>query len=231
MDRELDERLVSEHPILFGDRYGSMRVTAMCWGFDVGNGWYDLLKEAADKLEPLCHEWNEKYKNLEKPWYKPIRNIIARTAEFRTLWMILYHTTQFLNPDIFNSPIYYYGGPPRAAQVKEKFGTLRFYMTHSSDEMEAIIDEAERKSAITCEACGKPGKVVGGGWLYCRCRECFDKLLAEGYTLGNYDEREEIDDDLRQFGDNVDSVGGHAGGVADLEVPPGEAADEDQTGC
>ncbi len=59
----------------------------------------------------------------------------------------------------------------RAAQVKEKFGTLRFYMTTHNDEIEAWIDEAEDESARTCEECGEPGKLRGKGWLYTACDE------------------------------------------------------------
>lgn len=61
---------------------------------------------------------------------------------------------------------------PRASQVKEKFGTLRFYMTHSTDEMEDLIDEAERKTAITCETCGAPGETTNNGWVFTLCEGC-----------------------------------------------------------
>jgi len=61
---------------------------------------------------------------------------------------------------------------PRAMQVKEKYGTLRFYMTTSTAEMESLIDEAESKSAKTCEDCGAIGKLRGGGWLRTLCNKC-----------------------------------------------------------
>ena len=59
----------------------------------------------------------------------------------------------------------------KASQVKEKFGTLRFYMTQETPEMTAAIDEAEYASAHTCETCGKPGKLMGGSWIKCVCSE------------------------------------------------------------
>lgn len=191
MKPELDAQLVKDHPILFASRYADMRTTAMCWGFECGDGWYGLLKEAADKLEPLCRADYEKYAPLEKAWYKHIRNGIAFTAKVPFIFSVLYKIVNSIQPNVYNSPLYYYGGPPRALQVKEKFGTLRFYMTHQTEEMDAIITEAERKSSVTCEECGKPGKVIGGGWLYCRCRECYQKLIDQGYMCGDYDEREE----------------------------------------
>ena len=59
----------------------------------------------------------------------------------------------------------------RAAQVKEKFGGLRFYMTSYTDTMHDIIHEYEEKSYITCEVCGEPGTTRRGGWIKTLCDE------------------------------------------------------------
>jgi hypothetical protein len=66
----------------------------------------------------------------------------------------------------------YEGYHPRALQVKEKYGTLRFYMTTETDEMSSLIDEAELKSAVVCEDCGSTGKLRGGGWARTLCDDC-----------------------------------------------------------
>lgn len=63
------------------------------------------------------------------------------------------------------------------SQVKEKYGTLRFYLSLSSDEMEAEIRVAEERSARTCEQCGGLGELrstssTGYGWLYTACDQC-----------------------------------------------------------
>lgn len=50
-------------------------------------------------------------------------------------------------------------GWPRALQVKEKYGTLRFYSMPARDEFSKLIDEAEKDSARTCELCGGPGRL------------------------------------------------------------------------
>ena len=66
-----------------------------------------------------------------------------------------------------------------ATQVKEKFGTLRFYFSAPTDEaMDAadqFIDQAEAESATTCEQCGGPGKMSEGYWLCVRCDACNQK--------------------------------------------------------
>lgn len=183
MNAELDAELCRKYPILFGDRRAPMQVTCMCWGFSCGDGWYQLLDEAASKLEPLCREIYEKEVVKEKSYYKYIRNAIAPFARLpkplNILWTLLYKMVDFIQPNVYGNAIYYYGGPPcRASQVKEKFGTLRFYMTGQTKEMDAIIEEATRKSAVTCEDCGKKGKLYAKGWCVVRCVSCKKKRDA-----------------------------------------------------
>ncbi len=50
MNTKLDAKLCKKYPNLYRDRGESMQNTAMCWGFQRGDGWYDLLREAAEKL-------------------------------------------------------------------------------------------------------------------------------------------------------------------------------------
>jgi len=56
-------------------------------------------------------------------------------------------------------------------QVKEKFGTLRFYYTGGDEYIHGLVSMAESMSAITCETCGKPGTQTGGGWIKTVCIE------------------------------------------------------------
>lgn len=48
----------------------------------------------------------------------------------------------------------------RYLQIKEKFGGLRVYVTKDRPEVDALILEAEREAAETCEKCGAPGKLM-----------------------------------------------------------------------
>jgi hypothetical protein len=57
-------------------------------------------------------------------------------------------------------------------QVMEKFGTLRFYVSHHSDPIDERIAEATRESISTCEVCGVPGKQrETNGWFQTVCDE------------------------------------------------------------
>jgi hypothetical protein len=58
-----------------------------------------------------------------------------------------------------------------ALQVKEKYGTLRFYVSYYTEDLDEIIQRVEQQSACTCETCGAPGKLHGTVWLYTACDE------------------------------------------------------------
>jgi hypothetical protein len=61
-------------------------------------------------------------------------------------------------------------------QVKEKLGTLRFYVSHHSDAINERIADASKESSRTCEVCGQPGKQrKTGGGLRAVCDEHYDQ--------------------------------------------------------
>lgn len=109
-----------------------------------------LYAARGDSMTVTCMCWGFECGN---GWYKIIKDLSAKLES-----MIEQYKKDHPNEEW-----------PRAAQVKEKYGTLRFYMTHSTDEMEKAIREAEELSAKTCEVCGKPGKYYADGWCKVRC--------------------------------------------------------------
>lgn len=115
MNKENTEYLVKTYPHLYGGYGKPMSETAMCWGFDCGDGWFDIIDKLSAKLEAI--------------------------------------------------------GGIEASQVKEKCGSLRFYIWSGTDEAYDLIDEAEEESCRTCEECGKPGYSMGDGWIRTRCNE------------------------------------------------------------
>ena len=126
MKRELDEALCAKYPEIFRDRNGDMRETAMCWGFDCGDGWYNIIDTLCATIQN--REYNNKRNNIQ----------IA---------------------------------PVVATQVKEKYGTLRFYYSGGDDYIDGAVAMAEYLSEVTCETCGAPGKTRGGGWVRTLCDE------------------------------------------------------------
>lgn len=70
-----------------------------------------------------------------------------------------------------NSHIEAYAHQVEAVQIKEKFGTLRFYVNGASDVQHAAISFAESMSGHICEECGAPGKTRGKEWIRTLCDE------------------------------------------------------------
>lgn len=86
-------------------------------------------------------------------------------------------------------------------QVKEKFGTARFYVQMIvnnlselkfklnddqkglwCDIIHCVVSDAERKTDSTCAECGEQffhDQIVVGGWYYDLCKECFTKIHPE----------------------------------------------------
>ena len=103
----------------------------MCWGFECGDGWFNILDQLMSNIQHHI-DWNNQ--NFDKG-YKQYKQVAQVTLD----------------------------------QVKEKFGTLRFYYTGGDDYIDGLVSMAESMSGVTCETCGNPGKSTGGGWIKTVC--------------------------------------------------------------
>ena len=76
-----------------------------------------------------------------------------------------------------------------AVQVKEKFGTLRFYYQGGNDYMRGAVAFAESMSSRICEITGEPGSLhKSGGWY----KTLSPKKAAElDFTIVTAEEEEE----------------------------------------
>jgi hypothetical protein len=124
MKKELDEALCAKYPEIFASRHEDKQTTALCWGFECGDGWYDLIDHLCGQIQ----------------WHLD-RNAKPGTPQFVV------------------------------SQVKEKYGTLRFYGDGGDDTVSAFVWFAESLSGKICETCGNPGERRGGGWVYTACDE------------------------------------------------------------
>ena len=67
-----------------------------------------------------------------------------------------------------------------ATQVKQKFGSLRFYYSAYEQEIDKIIWKACEQSIKTCETCGSTDKVtLTTGWVSPLCEECMRKYMVK----------------------------------------------------
>ena len=139
MRQELDHELCEKYPKIFRDRHAPMTQTAMCWGFDCGDGWYNIINALCFQIQSYI-DWKNSQRQLlltSNPYDRPIPDEVPQVV---------------------------------ATQVKEKFGTLRFYWGGHGGHpitiniMDDIVYAAEIKSAYICEECGKYGELRTGGW-------------------------------------------------------------------
>ena len=63
----------------------------------------------------------------------------------------------------------------RITQIKEKYGSLRWYDAGNNIEIQNIINKYEILSTKTCINCGKPAKYISKGWIGPYCENCIDK--------------------------------------------------------
>lgn len=235
MKKELQDKILNDHPLLFADKHKGPKETCMYFGIETGDGWYDLIYEACSKIEPLIEKYIEE--NLDTKCYNCNCDVLKHSSgmysdmECQTVHFLPYHfrkhvycmsfcwynTKQYIKSwreikyllrnmvlanikrkwysivnrilyklyDKFNIGYYkpchcqnFETKHPRAAQIKEKFAELRFYMTLGTEEIYNIIREAERKSATTCENCGEPGEIRTKGWWFTLCDDC-NKIRQE----------------------------------------------------
>ena len=141
MKQELDEQLCKKYPLIFKNRHGDMRETLMCWGFECGDGWYQIL-------DSLCANIQNHIDHVKKQRdYEVEKGIGGEMGMPRTP-----HVEQVV-----------------AVQVKEKFGGLRFYYDGGDEQIFGMVRMAESWAAHTCETCGAPGKMRNGGWIRTLC--------------------------------------------------------------
>jgi hypothetical protein len=156
MRRELDEALCAKYPLVFKDRNADMRTTAMCWGLECGDGWYNLI-------DVLCGLLTSEYRGAQSRYEYLMQAGVGG---------ILYGTKTVTQEDIDQAKEKMDEETlkvPVAVQVKEKFGGLRFYVQAATDKHYQYINFAESMSYRTCEECGNPGKTYTDGWHMTLC--------------------------------------------------------------
>ena len=69
----------------------------------------------------------------------------------------------------------------RITQIKEKYGSLRWYDTGypKDSKIGDIIEKYEKLSEEVCINCGKPAKYYTKGWISFICEDCKNKIIKE----------------------------------------------------
>ncbi len=159
----------------------------------VGQGWLEIIEELSTKLEKLIVELIEKNNLSDCETCRHDKRHHYGSATPRPGECLLVSPLMEVDPDrkegdsIVRETEYLHRcwcknfvlAAPHAVQIKEKFGTLRFYLNCGTREMTDLISEAEGKTHKTCEDCGKPGERAGDGWVRTLCVDCDKAFLGE----------------------------------------------------
>jgi hypothetical protein len=186
MKAELQRKIFEKYPKIFSDRTKPKTETCMCWGLEVGDGWYNLI-------DILCEALTYTYTTSVEVDEEDGKHLGIEPST------------------ISGEAVYYFTVQPpqvKASQVKEKYGTLRFYHYLESDEkniylletkkypelqkindrfsnyIDGIVHYAETASGRTCEETGQLGELhaTGGtrrGWLKTLNREYAKTELSD----------------------------------------------------
>lgn len=82
----------------------------------------------------------------------------------------------------------------KVEQMKEKFGTLRFYYSGGNDRIHGLVDMTENLSASVCEVCGSLGTLCrksNGSWMKTLCEDCAEKIGYEPFPITDDEPTEE----------------------------------------
>lgn len=135
MTPELEQHIKEQYPLIFS---GKCELA-------IGDGWYDIIDMLCGNIQNHINniadqrkyaiKWNSEVNDPHFDW-DSVRSYLKR--EERKV------------PELVEQVV--------AIQVKEKFGTLRFYYTGGNDYIRGLEAMAESMTSVTCEDCGHPGK-------------------------------------------------------------------------
>lgn len=212
MNTELTQKLLKRFPVLYQDYDSPMTQTCMCWGFDHGDGWFEIIWQLSLAIEEelgyscprkrwylfkkrFFRRWNnfiyalspvrqDKRKQegsgtKEDPFRWVVTDEAPRDCLARLAWRILpplpfddYRSwSAKLQRLGFKAFLHWPHTGFAVQQVKEKFGTLRFYCS-GNETIHKYVRLSEWLSSVTCEDCGKHGKANDSGWIRTQCEEC-----------------------------------------------------------
>ena len=176
MKKENDEYLCKVYPKMMVNRNKNMQETCMCWGFECGDGWFPILNQLMANIQHHI-DWKEKQRKWAIEYNEMAAQCKAGNFDLFEEANKSLTNEEYKNERLAEIVAGDFRQVPESIpqvtldQVKEKFGTLRFYYSGGDDYISGLVSMAESMSAITCETCGNPGTRTGGGWIKTACKE------------------------------------------------------------
>jgi hypothetical protein len=124
------------------------------------------MSEEFDKYDEFSKRMEEKYPKMfanpyggfavDKGWWPIIESLCANIQSHTDWWNKNRETRPVVEQVV-------------VAQIKEKFGGLRFYYDGGDDQISGMVRMAEAWASHACEECGAPGTLGGKGWIKTLC--------------------------------------------------------------
>ena len=127
MSPELQNKLYSKYPKIFVDKDKSMQESCMCWGIETPDDWYDII-------DTLCHALTYTYSTSLDIDKEDAKRLSIKPIRFREEDCYIYSVEC---PQII------------AEQVKEKYGTLRFYFRLDNNEDVKYLLQTKKYPILT----------------------------------------------------------------------------------
>ena len=131
MTPELEQHIREKYPLIFSQRCE----------MSINDGWFDIIDILCGNIQNRIDnvirqreytiEWNE---NVNDPDFE---------------WTAFVKREEREVPELIEQVV--------ATQIKEKFGTLRFYYSGGDDYIRGLESMAASMTSRTCEECGSPG--------------------------------------------------------------------------
>jgi len=154
MNVKLEKKLFKKYPKLFRQKDLPMSQTAMCWGLQCSDGWYDLIDKVCEYLQNMIN-WNN--------WPQ----VEFTTVKEKLAGLRLYWTMKLKTEEEFK----------KSKKLKKKFKTFNEYIKWANEKFEfvdGVISLAEWLSYSICEFCGERGKRRRiAGWEHTFCDKCY----------------------------------------------------------
>jgi len=169
--------LCEKYPKMMVNRNKDMKETCMCWGFECGDGWFNILDQLMGNIQHHI-DWKEKQRKWATEYNEMAAQAKAGNFDLFEENMKALPNDEFKEKRLAEIVAGDFRTVPESIpqvtldQVKEKFGTLRFYYTGGDDEISGMVRMAESMSGVTCEECSAPAETHGPGWIRTICEPC-----------------------------------------------------------
>jgi hypothetical protein len=177
MREELDKQLCEKYPYMFQERNMPMTQTCMCWGFSHGDGWFNIIDALCSSIDRHI-SWRRSQRAKALVFNRKLKQAIKSNDASILInpkyadqdWHIRDCNKKLIEQHFSEVPEYV--SRVVVEQVKEKFGTLRFYYRGGDDTVYGMVRLAEEMSARTCEQCGVPATTENqNGWVVTLCKK------------------------------------------------------------